>query len=677
MKLFDIKKNKDITIKHFDLSIKRLIIDGKLKPKIINTKFKELLSTDDNVIPLYDISNNKLFFVKKKNIYYLIKENYFRPLSEKLIKFIQDNNLNENGIIEIINYFDFHILENILLKFIYYNTKEVAGDLTYLRNPAYINFLNINPYLKKSSITNTALNMQIITIDELPISSTKLYSLYHKITQYLFNSDEILSHLEHITHHKMSKIINFYTLYGSYFLNNYIRNPKYYDENYELQINKITNLIRSSPKLDSDKVIFRYLQDDSFLKVRKKGDIYIENSFMSCTRKPNLTTSSEFGFILLKIHLPSNMEGCCLFLEGDSVFKDEKEIILGPGSRLKLLSIDDNVEFYVFDKNLQRNIRKKYEFQYMGNEHFDLNNILKNARNYEHKFTLNKTEVPRQYLLGGSLNPPNIQNIDLILTSIEGNNLEDKIDYFWENFGRKYRRFNLNLPNGDIKLMYCNYYNSTEIYGKFFQYKINDGFFMYSFNEHQEIDLFIEIGDKIIVNFPSKFLSIKPYKETLLLASIIGYSFRINVIDYYPEFVSVFDTDKIIASRLRFNKLLLNLINKEKQYKISDHKIILDYLNSKPININYNLQKYNPVNSYIDLIKKVIKEKNIIDIKFLLISLPNKIINSHYEIYPYEFLLNKKYIINAPNENIKYINRRALKSPEFFSLETNFFRKIS
>ena len=660
MLLYDFIKKKQIKIDLFDLNIKKKIINQKLRPLNKNEKkenfkkyiddFKLKLSNDDNVIPLYDINNNDIFFIHKNDVYYLIKEYKFRPLNKNLIKFIKDNNLNDKNIINLIELFDFEVLEKILLKFIFYNTKDIGEDITYLLNPAYIKFLDINPYLKKSSIINISLNVGIIKTNQIKDYGNKIELLYNKIKSYLFSKDEILSHIKHIQKEDAIKLIRFYTFYGAFFLNNYLRNNNelYKDNNITSQIIKLNNVIRSSPKLNTNKIIFRFVKDDIFLNDIDIGDIYTEESFMSCTRKPNINSINEdFGFILLKINLPANFTGCCLCIESDSVFPNEKEIILTPGSKLLLKSVDKNVDFFVFDNKNQRNIKKKYEFDFIG---------------------FNDLKIPNYSVI-------DIPSIDFTKNILEGFSLEEKIDFFWENYGRLTRNFYLLLPDNTKKLFYCNYYNSNDVYSKFFQYKIPDGLYIYSYNDKQELDIFIELGDILIVNFPSQFIPISNSKNTELYVSLISYGFKISKVSLYPEYKQ-FDKGTF-TSRIYINSLLYELVINSNIGIINNKYEIEEFLNSeiKQNNINYNLQKYLPVKSYKDLIKNVI-QKNIFDYKYVVISLPKTITNLFTNFNPYNLLLNKKIIYNIPTSDSKYVNRRVTKSPEFKIIETNNFRNV-
>ena len=501
--LYD-KSNKKINLEKLSLDDKKKIINGDLKIKNLDSKLRNHLSTDDNFIPMFDIINESIYFIEKTEIFKLIIHNNFRVLNEDLINFLKKNNFNKE-LIEIINLFDFDILESLFLKFIYYNSKEVGADISYYKNPAFVKFLDINPYLKKSAIINTALNTGILNIKNLPIKNDKLEEIYLKIKKYLFTDDIIITHMNLIKKNSANSLISFFSLYGAYFINTYLRNTenKYYDETIINQIYKINNIISKTPYLDEPKLIFRFIKDDTYLNLHKVGDIYINESFMSCTRKPNINaTNNEFGFILLKINLTKKFKGYFLCIESNSVFPKEKEIIIKPGVKFRLKSIDDNVDFILFENNHSRNIKKKYELEIIGIEDIKVE---------EYK----KIKLPEFEL----------KNIKL-----DGISLEDKIDYFWDNYCRQYKSFYIILPNNQRKLFYCNKYDSTELYSKFYYYKVIDGFFLFSFNEENNLDIFIEIGDELIVNYPNKYLNFSEYKGLKLVSSLFCNLFEITTI---------------------------------------------------------------------------------------------------------------------------------------------------
>ena len=331
------------------------------------------------------------------------------------------------------------------------------------------------------------------------------------------------------------------------FLNNYLRQKHNVseDNNFINQINKLNNLIKDVPKLNSPKLVFRFINDDSYLNFNKVGDTYINNSFMSCTRKPNINAeNNEFGFILLKINLTDKFKGYFISIEASSVFPHEKEIIIRPGVKFRLKSIDDNVEFYLFENRTKylRNIKKKYELEIVD--------IL-------------DWEIPKYDLL-------KIPEIDLKNLVLDGSTGEEKVDFFVNKYCRINSSCYIILPDGSKKLFYCNYYNSTELYNKFYYYKTIEGFFMFSFDKNQNIDIFIEFGDELIVNYPSKYLSINEMNDTKLISALLANTFEIEIVRLFPQFKSInyfVNKNNLIYENIKFNKLLYDIIyNKTKQY---------------------------------------------------------------------------------------------------------------
>ena len=63
------------------------------------------------------------------------------------------------------------------------------------------------------------------------------------------------------------------------------------------------------------------------------------------------------------------------------------------------------------------------------------------------------------------------------------------------------------LKYGNKKKLCCvDFYDSTTLYSKFFYYKNVNGLFIYSFNEDNILDLFAEVGDFLIINYPNEHL---------------------------------------------------------------------------------------------------------------------------------------------------------------------------
>ena len=623
--LYDSKTNKKINLKKINLEHKNKIINGEYYVKNLTKDLQKELSYDEEYLPLFDIINNEIKFINKTNIYKSIKQSHYRVLNQDLINFFKKYDYDKK-LIDIVNLFNFDILESSFLRFVFYNSYEIGADISYFKNPAFIKSYDIKPFLKKSSIVNTALNTSILTLKDLPISNSKLEQTYDKIKNILFTDDILLSHMKLIKDNKLNGLINFYTFYGSSFLNNYLRQKHNVseDNNFINQINKLNNLIKDVPKLNSPKLVFRFINDDSYLNFNKVGDTYINNSFMSCTRKPNINAeNNEFGFILLKINLTDKFKGYFISVEASSVFPHEKEIIIRPGVKFRLKSIDDNVEFYLFENRTKylRNIKKKYELEIID---------------------ITDWKIPKYDLL-------KIPEIDLKNLVLDGSTGEEKVDFFINKYCRINSSCYIILPDGSKKLFYCNYYNSTELYNKFYYYKTIEGFFMFSFDENQNIDIFIEFGDELIVNYPSKYLSINEMNDTKLISALLANTFEIEMIRLFPQFKSINDfTNKnnLIYENIKFNKLLHDIIyDKIKDSNIFKFNDIKNYLNDKvnEKNIQFSLVKLFEKNiTYKDFIKKVFKNHNYI--KFLNMSLPSNIYNCHYIYNASEYLLDNNII---------------------------------
>lgn len=623
--LYDSKTDKKINLKKINLEHKNKIINNEYYVKNITKDFQKELSYDEEYLPLFDIINNELKFIHKSNIYKSIKQSHYRVLNQDLINFFKKYDYDKK-FIDIVNLFNFDILESIFLRFVFYNSYEIGADISYFKNPAFIKSYDIKPFLKKSSIVNTALNTSILTLKDLPISNDNLEKVYDKIKHILFTDDILLSHMKLIKDKKLNGLINFYTFYGSSFLNNYLRQKHNVseDNNFISQIDKLNNLIKDVPKLKSQKLVFRFINDDSYLNFNKVGDTYINNSFMSCTRKPNINAeNNEFGFILLKINLTDKFKGYFISIEASSVFPHEKEIIIRPGVKFRLKSIDDNVEFYLFENRTKflRNIKKKYELEIVD---------------------ITDWKVPNYDLL-------KIPEIDLKNLVLDGSTGEEKVDIFINKYCRINSSCYLILPDGSKKLFYCNYYNSTELYNKFYYYKTIKGFFMFSFDQNQNIDIFIEFGDELIVNYPSKYLSINEMKDTKLISSLLANTFEIEMVRLFPQFKSINDfinKNNLIYENIKFNKLLYDIIyDKTKDSNIFKFNDIKNYLNDKvnEKNIQFSLVKLFEKNiTYKDFIKKIFKNHNYI--KFLNMSFPSNIYNCHYIYNASEYLLDNNII---------------------------------
>lgn len=633
---------KEIKINELTIDIKQKIASNELKVKKYTKEFAKQLSADKKHLPLFDVINKKVIFYDKKDIFTLIKNYNFRQLNDKLINYLIKNKYSKE-IIDTVNLFDFNILEDILLKFIYYESEEVGFDITYFENPAFNELLNIKPFLKKSVIINTGLNIGIIKVKDIEnyYDDKNLKLLYEKVKHIFFTKEILLNHMDIIYKNKMNSLLSYFTLYGSYFINKYLRgNNKYHDDVIISQINQLNNLISKTPKLNESKQIFRFLHDASFMNLEKVGDIYVSESFLSCTRKPNINAmDNEFGFILLKINLSTKYSGYFLSIESDSVYPDEKEIIIKPGVKFRLKSIDDNVEFYLFNKEHLRNITKKYELEIVGITDFKM-------PNYEFA---------------------EVQEVNILDIKLYEDSLENKIQEFFENYCLPTKSIFLTFPNNIKKKFYFNFYKTINVYKKIFYYDINEGFFIYSFNENNEIDIFIEVGDELIVNYPSKYLKIQKNNNLKDIISLFCMIFKLSQIKIFPYNRTLINlNDNLIYDTIKFNEIIKDIIydnynNYEFEiYNLKKYIIFLNKIIEKnmihPILYNFIKNKM----TYKNLLKYLYENKPLY-LKYIQLSLGNIILNCHLQFNPYEYLIDNNYIFNVPKYS-RYKLKRANKT---------------
>jgi hypothetical protein len=111
--------------------------------------------------------------------------------------------------------------------------------------------------------------------------------------------------------------------------------------------------------------VYRFINSDHFIINYNEGEIFTSYSFTSTSRNPFFNPKDNyFGDVLIKINIPKNNKGLCLCVENYSLFPNEQEIILSPGT-LKLISVSDDITYYHTDINAQKLIQKKYEFEYI------------------------------------------------------------------------------------------------------------------------------------------------------------------------------------------------------------------------------------------------------------------------------------------------------------------------
>ena len=693
MKLY-FYSNKENKIIEYDWDENKILVDlyknyirfpklneNKNISKNYLVKLVEKISNLKENIPLYNIEIRDIRIVIKNDVFYKIKnENYRFPDDfiinniKKQVNKYSDKKLTSTQKIYytklkntylFLNYFDYKLLENSYIKMVYYGSNDVGKELTTFEKISYISFLyNSMAYYTRSEIINMGLNFGDISPDDTFYNKDKLKLLYNKIILNDFNSSILIDHLYYIYNNNCKSLIQYYTFTGSYNINYYLRDDnKIKDDLLELLIKKMWKLILNAPQLKSEKLVYRFIDDDFFLKHLKIGDIYQDNGFLSTTRNQFYDIDSDkFGYIMMKIIFKENVKGF-LCVETFSLFDDEEEIILPPLAKLKLLNRDNNVNYYHTKDSSKKKIVKRYEFEYIGSLYSN-----KLFKNIEEKIPI----------------------FNFLKNPLKGNTLGQVISNFYEGVN-KHNKFYL-LINKKKVLFYCDYYDSFGVYSKYFQKKSDKGFYLYKLNENGKYDYFIEIDNKLYINYFMKYIDSNQEISDLNLINIIayiGYGFKIKEAIINCTYIN----NKVMTSKKKTDE---EIIQNDSAF-ITNHNLDIynflkyekkRFINNKNINENFEY-------IYLSLLKNIKLEEilyvhdkdklhyiyknfykldnNIKDFyifivenySYLINELENKIkkfyknLNKQYEftytlqIYPY--LINKKIIQNIPINN-KYYN---------------------
>lgn len=552
--LFDIKDkiiknidNDNILDKLYFLTMRPPTIDEIKKSKIfkdqdpteIKKKIKSTMSRLENKVPLYDPITENIYLINRENVYSrVVYQNYRFPDKEIiddlkknrdiLQKEIEDKNITDKFIIrklrkyklmiKFMSYFYNKTLYDTYIRIFYKYSELLGKKITTCKNPSFIpQFNHIKPYLTKGEIINTALN--IGADQNLDISELCRIVRENQIT-----SKILLDHQKHIIENQKLGLVQYYTLQGSYFMNQYLRDMteyKYKNEFLEKIIEPMWQLVLDSPTFDKEYIVYRFVKEDTYLSNLDIGDIFTEKGFMSTTRDPFYRSDLyKFGFILIKIRIPKNIKGIALCLETVSHFPEEQEIIFSPNTKFKLISKDSDCVYFHTDESFSSKIKTKYEFEWIGND----------GISFDRTKTLDK-----------------ISTIDFLgIEKQEAKTLEEKIKSFESKYVNELYQFKVKIGNLEL-VVFSEWYNSIGAYKDFYAIETKTGYSIYTMYEGYVL-FFIEIGNTDIgtemhVNYYVKYSSIDPNKivgdENLIkFFSSIAYYYDISNIFIYANYLN-------------------------------------------------------------------------------------------------------------------------------------------
>ena len=459
-----------------------LIATGTITPFDQDTR--KLVSSYRERIPLYDIRSDHIYLIDWKNIFERIFYDSYRLIDNDLYQELQeidDRSPTQQQNLNILSWYDFDILNKIFLK-LFYNSFIVNSYITNCTKPAYYqSFPHIDPYYSISEINYFAIDWGLS--DKVVFDNKEIKQLCKKIRSLDISSKTLIAHQLYIYRSHAIGLVKHYSLYGSYYMNVYLRKTNYaYRNRYlENQIKIMTKMIKNAPAFDGEHTLYRFVDSDKYIQHLKPGDTYQDPSFMSTTRNPFYYKKSftPFGYILIKILIPGDIEGVGLCIESYSNFPFEEEIILAPGSRYRLDSVDSNPTD--FHNHFDLKVSKKYVFTWLG-----FGSQKKIDAEYPPTITINLLDIIQQ-------------------NSVKYLTISDRINYLRESLTNANNQFETDI-NDKRYTFSLESYNSSTIYGDFFFFETAEGIMLTTANPVcGNINLLIEIGTSISVNYYFKY----------------------------------------------------------------------------------------------------------------------------------------------------------------------------
>lgn len=567
-------------------TIKQLKTYDKIKldnPEEYIIKLRKYISKLDYKLPLFDYATKNIYLIAYDDIYNKITLEDYRFPNKTIIELLEStlneiNNLKSDSVwihtyikkltknLNFLSNFNMEILKDTFIE-VFINTNPTSKEITSCIKPSYLPYQSYqSPYYNKSELISMALNLNLITTpDKKPwtYSSSELKAICNKLTEYEINTKTLLENQLYILYNNAKSYIQFFSLFGSYYFNNYLRNKNSNkDIVFDNHIQNMLKIIEKSPKLDSNYEVYRFIESDDYLNDIKVGSIHNEDSFISTTRNPFYPKDNLFGFILIKIILKKNTKGIALLIESYSNYQQEQEILLPP-SKLKLISIDNDFKYYHWNKLAEKRIVKKYIFEYIEPLSYDIHF-------YTNRYNILEQEIPF---------------IDFSKQEYVGRTPQEKTINFF-----------VSIPKINLKRTFKTQIGSTiydidayfltqnKVYSKFFFLQRED-----SSNQNLGDEIYLLIQDKTNAQFNliieiRNIISVNYYHRFSGLNSIIADDDLIQWISYLAKSLSIQDVI-IHGNYSSYVNIVEDIIKKNSSNDILEEFKIIQNINNPDVNI--------------------------------------------------------------------------------------------
>ena len=530
-------------------------------------KIKKSISVIDNKIPMYDVYTENIYLVDRNDIYDKVMKDIYRFPTKKFLDILQKQKedleselmnlktdvkqirkhlLDKTDIRKVdkemyrtfqytellilkhhkldlgltfMTSFDNQLLLNTYINAFYTYSNKLGKSLTVCKRPSFTYQLrHVIPYYSRIEIIKIALNMGLIKPDNVRYTDEQVRELCTSISNNDVNAKVLIDHQTHIIKNKMIGLVQYYSMQGSYFMNQYMRgqvNYNYENAYLESLIEPMWKLILEAPEFDKKYTVYRFIQTDEFISNMKIGDTYMERGFTSTTRDPFYQSDTyKFGWILMKIKLPANVKGCALCIETVSLFPKEEEIILPPGTIIKLLRKDEHSIYYHIDKAITNKVHTMYEFEVIGKKTY--------TKFHRNEFT--STEPAVDFLKMGK---PDAITVD------------EKIRKFANKYVNVLGQFKVKIGSKEYTVI-SEWYDSSNVYKDYYALSTKNGYSMYTLHNNHLLFV-IEIGN--VNNIPNMYVNYNIKFTTLEREQILGSE---NFINFIASVAYFFDIPNVI-----------------------------------------------------------------------------------------------------------------------------------
>lgn len=670
-------------------------------PNNYNNIIRKKISLITERVPLYDIMSNHIYLINNNNVfprihydnYRIIDKNFLNSLNKKKIldDFDKDN-------IRILSHYDLKILYQTYAK-LFYESYVINSFITACQRPSFHSGMDhISPYYTINELYYLAYDWNLTSDPKL---SQKQINIFCKeISKHDIQAKTLLAHQMYMYDTKTIGLIKYYSLYGSYYMNLYLRNTRCYlleekrtyencIRNYDMenQIKIMVNAIKNAPKFYKNHTVYRFVEKDDYLKDLNVGDIYHDPSFMSTTRNPFYYKENYgFGKILIKIKIPKNINGIGLCIEAYSNFPNEEEIILLPASMYKIIKIVDisdidqsNISLKEFHNNFNLKVDKKYEFEWIGNHYLSYLDA--------------KTDIHLPYAQVPELSKININEIFQDI-NIKYMDFSERFIYFKDKYVNVNNQFMVSINNINY-IFNISSYDSTSVYKDFFYYETSDGIMVTTSNpKYGNINLILELGPNIHINYYFRY-SITDSSESTNLNKkewihwlcLFAYIVGSRTITIHSNYIILYNEDDDVTTKQNKTRYPLSqdiyiyLKHKKKMYNFNEIIPNFEYYDLDNL-FNYSTDEFikktdqnelyritqksnikNMGDLYIYIAENFPKFIKFVEEKIDLIFEPkrNPFRNTSYDLDAWQYLYNNNLINQIPPEREFQKNRNFKK----------------